>query len=94
MEDDRKARVERLVAEIEAVEAVEELPPLPASAEPAGGLYEDDADDPENGPLEVHDHTRPPVTASDAGAPVSVTGPFTYLDSESGEPPPVRGDTR
>lgn len=31
-----------------------------------------------------------------AGGPYKpeATGPFTYLDSEPGEPPPVRGDTR
>ncbi|GAB3006459.1 hypothetical protein GCM10027184_75010 [Saccharothrix stipae] len=52
--------------------------------------------DSEDEPLDEQDYDLgpPPSTGSQAGDRVSVTGPFTYLDSEPGEPPPVRGDTR
>lgn len=80
MADDRKARVERLIAEIDAVEAVEELPPLPGEVtDPAGGPYEaDDADE-----ADVPEKAMP-----------ASGGPFRYLDSEASEPPPARGDIR
>ncbi|MER5268951.1 hypothetical protein ABTZ99_43340 [Actinosynnema sp. NPDC002837] len=71
MADDRKARVERLVAEIEAVEAVEELPPLPASAVPTGDPYDaDEAESPmpaSGGPFRYLDSeaSEPPPVRGD-----------------------------
>ncbi|KOX25543.1 hypothetical protein ADK67_17020 [Saccharothrix sp. NRRL B-16348] len=89
MGDDRGTDAERVL--IEEIDAIED------DAAPRlvdGTTTRGDDDPPLLPPSDVDFGTPVGGPYKVADDPLDTTGPFTYLDSEPGDPPPVRGDTR
>lgn len=93
MGDDRGTDAERvLIEEIDAIEddVAPRLVDDTTTRVPGTG----DGDPPLPPPSDVDFGTPVGGPYKVADDPLDTTGPFTYLDSEPGDPPPVRGDTR
>ena len=96
MGDDRRTDAERVL--IEEIDAIEDdaVPLVDDTTTRAPGTG--DGDPPSPLPLlppsDVDFGTPVGGPYKVADDPLDTTGPFTYLDSEPGDPPPVRGDTR